>query len=444
MIKKQRSSLLIAASRAFIGAALAVVLMNPMAARAFTSISSQTVTAVAVMGGFIFEEIFEIEHAPLRGFSLSNKMIIIQGGVGKDVPAGFAPNYQQSPLSAQALGGEASGTLMVGCREEGPVEITVFYRFVSFPDEEVLPTVIGPCFGPDPLPFGVQVDPAEVDLNRGKIFQYRIEAKKTVVRLGEPLLRHIASPTDFSWHSLNPAHAPVVITQAGGRVVIPQGNPNVADSIIEVPRGVFKAPTTLNVVDQPFDQLPAGLVDGLTAPAAVYQIDASPSTKGPFKMVLGYPDFQFPVGQVGKLGASDIPEQDGMVYGWDGFRWRKLGGKGDFAANSFTVNAAYYPYVAIAFGNKMLALEKRADRKIITPNNDTHNDIATFGNGLDSVTIFDSSMHKVKTITDCRGTPSMLCWDGTDANGKVVESGVYIYQYTSDGERISGVIGVAK
>ncbi len=77
--------------------------------------------------------------------------------------------------------------------------------------------------------------------------------------------------------------------------------------------------------------------------------------------------------------------------------------------------------------------------RIITPNADTINDTVTFSSGIDEVKIFDVRGRRMKTIPG--PTP---VWDGTDDSGAIVESGVYLYQFTAAGERVSGVIGVAK
>jgi gliding motility-associated-like protein len=95
----------------------------------------------------------------------------------------------------------------------------------------------------------------------------------------------------------------------------------------------------------------------------------------------------------------------------------------------------------------MSADEYRPKEKIITPNGDDKNPYASFGNlnGQDySIDIFDIRGHKVKTIT----TSSLPRWDGTDDGGRVVESGVYLYQFKADvngsSKLISGTIVVAK
>jgi gliding motility-associated-like protein len=95
----------------------------------------------------------------------------------------------------------------------------------------------------------------------------------------------------------------------------------------------------------------------------------------------------------------------------------------------------------------MSADEYRPKEKIITPNGDDKNPYASFDGlvGEDyTISIFDIRGHKVKTIT----TSSLPRWDGTDDGGRVVESGVYLYQFKADvngsSKLISGTIVVAK
>ena len=82
--------------------------------------------------------------------------------------------------------------------------------------------------------------------------------------------------------------------------------------------------------------------------------------------------------------------------------------------------------------------------KVITPNGDGINDELNFSFGdltqSVDVDIFDVNGHRVRSLA----SPNNLKWDGRDDSGKVVESGVYIYQYTVDGKRVSGLVAVAK
>lgn len=84
--------------------------------------------------------------------------------------------------------------------------------------------------------------------------------------------------------------------------------------------------------------------------------------------------------------------------------------------------------------------------KIFTPNGDGVNDTISFPN-LDTeknvtIRIFNVNGKKIRTL----GYPYV--WDGRDTSGKLLESGVYVYQFkiNADGnsEYISGTIVLAK
>jgi hypothetical protein len=84
----------------------------------------------------------------------------------------------------------------------------------------------------------------------------------------------------------------------------------------------------------------------------------------------------------------------------------------------------------------------RPAQRILTPNGDGINDYVDFsGTGASEVHLFDIRGRRVRTL---QGYGSALYWYGTDDSGRVVESGVYIYQYSVQGTRVSGVIVVAK
>ena len=82
--------------------------------------------------------------------------------------------------------------------------------------------------------------------------------------------------------------------------------------------------------------------------------------------------------------------------------------------------------------------------RIITPNGDGINDVAHFSGLVDGdiVHIFDVRGRRVRTINASTNSPTQ--WDGRNDGGSIVDSGVYIYQYESQGSRVSGVIVVAK
>jgi len=91
--------------------------------------------------------------------------------------------------------------------------------------------------------------------------------------------------------------------------------------------------------------------------------------------------------------------------------------------------------------------EYRPKERIITPAySDGKNDVAYFSGLTGQITtiiIYDITGKKIRTI---EGEPYE--WDGRDDDGKIVESGVYIYQFKADvngkQQLVSGTIAVAK
>jgi hypothetical protein len=83
----------------------------------------------------------------------------------------------------------------------------------------------------------------------------------------------------------------------------------------------------------------------------------------------------------------------------------------------------------------------RPKEKIITPATpDNKNDFAAFGalGPADIVNIFNVNGHRIRQLKNDS------IWDGKDEDGKIVESGIYIYQIKLADKIVSGTIVVAK
>lgn len=88
----------------------------------------------------------------------------------------------------------------------------------------------------------------------------------------------------------------------------------------------------------------------------------------------------------------------------------------------------------------------RPKEKIITPATvDGHNDYATFSgvSPADTINVYDVSGRKIREIVGGQGSST---WDGKDDSGRLVESGIYIYQIKlhETGKIVSGTVVVAK
>ncbi len=419
---------------------------------AFESVHITTLTAGCVTGGSLTPA-FEIIHAPLPGVSLIKRSAIIQGEVG------FAPRHLSLPFQARRT--PLSEPLPQAQRK---IRMRLRYRFVQpgpegagGPEHE-LPFVDGP----DPFGFAFQIPPQ--DITPG-VFQYQIYAHRLQWNAPDPappvylstvtIPAHVVVDTN-SWVSVGvQASASQVFDGRGGRFVLPDGNPNDGQTTLDIPAGVLRQPTVITIDEVapnnpalPQASVGSGLASfaasGLSDPVAIYRLDAQPRTSGSFLLSLLYPDFDFSSGQTGKLGTTGQPEQKATIVWWDGFKWRRLGGAVNAASNLIATRIGAFNYMAIVPAAPLTPAERRPLEKILTPNGDGVNDTAVFALGdiiqNVQIEIFDVTGHRVKTVNSAQ----LLSWDGRDESGQLVESGVYIYQYEVDGQRISGLIAVAK
>jgi len=138
-----------------------------------------------------------------------------------------------------------------------------------------------------------------------------------------------------------------------------------------------------------------------------------------------------------------ILEERLRIFWRDLLDWRLSGGEVDRKKNIVTaknvMHLSKFALFPIRFG--LSADAYRPVRKIITPAlRDGMNDEVEFENltGEFTIRIYDITGKRIRTLH------SYPIWDGTDDDGDIVESGIYIYQLKVEGEVISGVIAVAK
>jgi len=236
----------------------------------------------------------------------------------------------------------------------------------------------------------------------------------------------------------------------GGSVVLPDGNPDDGEVMVEIPEGALteaKKITIEQITD--LSRIP-GYSEGWDwEPVAVYNFtEEGTRFKKPVTMNLLYFDLDNngkPEDWKGK--EMEFNESQLACYWWDGINWRPAGGKVDSDRNIATIMVSHFSYYGLFKARPMGISEYRPKERIITPaSQDGWNDVAYFS-GLSgqatTVRIYDITGKKIRTI---EGEPYE--WDGTDDDGNIVESGVYIYQFKADVEGkkrlVSGTIAVAK
>ncbi len=182
-------------------------------------------------------------------------------------------------------------------------------------------------------------------------------------------------------------------------------------------------------------ELPSG-----PSPVVAYEFDAPLHRFAkPIKISLLYPDVDALQGQV---DGTNIKEDSLKVFWWDGYEWRLMGGVVNPEFNTVTTLTNHFSLFALFPASHLSSAAFRPNEKIITPNSDGQHDVAVFGglSGDFKLEIYDVTGKRVRSISQ------MPEWDGRDDDGKIVENGVYVYQYkpSNTSEFISGMIGVAQ
>ena len=394
---------------------------------AFQSVGTESFAVGVVTGGVPPSDI-RIRHTRLNQASPITQQVIIVGEAGADLPV-LPPPYSSRRTTASAPVSNPT------------VRVHVFYRYVTSLDPlanlGVPETELPPIEGFDPTNFAYEIDRSSVTVG---FLQYRIFAERLE---NGTVIGGSFFPTDEPYVSLDvTANASDVFGPEGGRLAIPDGNPEDGESSLDIPAGLLSSRVPIS-----FDEVPLNtptIPPGLNNPVNVYFLDSDAVFNGTMQLTLLFPDFTYPLGRDGIVDTQNVAVRNLSIVMWDGFAWRNIGAQGNFQANTLRVRIGSLGYIAILAAGPVSSVDMRPKQKIITPNGDNANDSAEFNMGTVAenvqIEIFDVTNHRVRTIN----TNTTLNWDGRDDNGKIVESGVYIYQYTVDGNRVSGVIGVAK
>ncbi len=225
---------------------------------------------------------------------------------------------------------------------------------------------------------------------------------------------------------------------AGARVSAPDLALNDGRTAVVLPQGAVQTAGTLCIRFENSGRFPAG---PLGAPAAaIYSVNLQDtSLVQPVQLVLSYP-----ADLTGKVVGTNADPRSLGIYWLDEARlggdWRPLSRADlDSTLHTLTGQTGHFSTFGLFAAGAIGTNDLRPAERIITPNGDGINDVAVFATGIDEVKIFDVRGRRIKSIPG--PTPQ---WDGTDDSGNIVESGVYIYQFTSSGDRVSGVIAVAK
>jgi hypothetical protein len=241
-----------------------------------------------------------------------------------------------------------------------------------------------------------------------------------------------------------------IVGPKGGKVILPDENPDDGEVMVDIPEGALSKNTKITIEQiTDLSRIPGYSEGGDWKPVAVYNF-IQEGTR--FKKLVTMNLLYFDLDSNGKPEdwkgeEKDFEENQVACYWWDGFNWRPAGGKIDRERNVATLNVSHFSYYGLFKVRPMGFSEYRPKERIITPAcADGKNDVAYFS-GLTgqvaTVRIYDITGKKIRTIDE-----EPYEWDGTDDDGNIVESGVYIYQFKADVEgkkrMVSGTIAVAK
>jgi len=256
-------------------------------------------------------------------------------------------------------------------------------------------------------------------------------------------------PTDGSWCTVpNDAYVSGQMSLSGGTLNLPDGNPLDGETKLTIPAGALTGDTQITITELDTKSVPDG--DGACAserPACAFSFEPCGLRFAlPCDITLLYSDYDSD-GKVEIDGTNTEIEETGLRLFWyDGFHWRLVGGDVEVDSNTVTAQIIHFTKYAL-FPANITADAYRPKRKILTTGIlDRVNDRAYF-DGLSgtnaTIRIFDLTGREVRKITEFPYE-----WDGTDNNGRYVESGMYIYQFRAevDGKPhlISGMMVIAK
>jgi len=212
--------------------------------------------------------------------------------------------------------------------------------------------------------------------------------------------------------------------------------------IIESDKNIFRSTSSLSIVEE---NLPSD--DSKT----VYSFRVVGTSTGAFsssltlKVRLSFLNSDSP--SFVKKSLPTTAQNSLAIYWFNGVEWVSLGGKSD--------NQRYITAQITSGGRYRLRSVSRSETfrimnvwpRVFTPNGDGVNDEfnITFDNPYSQNVegwIYDLSGYRIGKMTI--KTDSWIFWDGRDENGKIVPTGVYIYQIKSDDITRNGTVVVAR
>jgi len=231
------------------------------------------------------------------------------------------------------------------------------------------------------------------------------------------------------------------VGQGGGIILVP--SPDGGQTTLEIPPGAISFPTEISAttLDRHHPSFKAALDPNIDLtskpdgkPLAIYEFQPEGTRFNlPLIVKLYYPP-------------TTIDRDKLKVFLREGNRWVTQGGKAN-DSNQIVFRLTHFSKYAIFPAKPSVQLT--TDKKFITPNSDGRNDSATWPESVKQIKLYDVSGLQIwqgHTNEFARNQlGDVIEWNGTDQDGKTVESGAYIYKAESVmGESSYGVIIVIR
>lgn len=370
---------------------------------------------------------------PVQISTITASASVAGGGLlGLNLPDGFLPPQalygQDVVVPVEIIG---SGPLPAG------LQVEMVYRFTDAPACPTSLTTIQIPLQPEPNKANTVIGTAIIPLQSIRCMENNGSMTYSFYQVGNPnALQPIGAPATGLRMTLVDSLS-FSVNQTQNCAVVPDCYLPSGKTTICFPLGSLSGPGTLVVaVVDPLD-LPSG--PSALQPVVAYGLTLNGATLlGEAQITLAYP--ANPDGAL--MGISGNPADLAPYWLSDSGNWLVMGPSNvDTLTHVVNFTTSHFSTFALFLSGVRSAADLRPMQRILTPNGDGINDTVTFSGVTvtDDVHIFDIRGRRVKTLHG--PSPS---WDGTDDSNRIVQSGVYIYQYTSQGTRVSGVIVVAK
>lgn len=305
------------------------------------------------------------------------------------------------------------------------VSSTFYFRLDGAGDFLARPAALTPDPG-NPFRWFVKVSLDPGDVHEGLMEYYFIVRDNFDNETQTPVYRANLVPVDGAVTRTVPAE--------GGVETIPVGDPSQPGFTVTFPPDSLSGPQTLSVSLRPSSDYP-GVGDQETVRVFELGPDGVRFAR-PVTLALPYLDQD----QDGTVDGTSIDETTLRVYWFDGHLWRYVGGQVDTAANQVRATVTHFSVYGLAPLAQALTPEMvRPQEKILTPNGDGQNDFAQFNiTGEFEIEFFDLRGDRVRRLS------GVNTWDGRDDDGRLVETGTYIYRLRGQGLTVTGALAVAR